>query len=406
MTNKNLPPHHNLYVGVAECIDSIFFSHRYADKAVEYTLKQHHKWGSADRAFVAETVYDLVRWKRWIEAGMNQPLNQKKIWDFIGAWFLLNGNELPFFNEFKHLKSNQILKNHRKNTTNPAVMHSVPDWLYNIGLQELGLPQWHQELEALNQLAPTVLRCNTEKISPLKLKEHLQQQHQIESELNPKYPSAIMLHNKVNVFKTDAFKNGWFEIQDASSQLVAPFLEVETSMRLVDACAGAGGKSLHLSNLMQNKGQIIALDIFEWKLKELKRRAKRNSAQNIQTKLIEGSKTIKRLHNTADRLLIDAPCSGIGVLKRNPDAKWKLQPEFLEKIKTEQEHILHNYAKILKVGGKMVYATCSILPSENQDQIQKFIQNNPNYQLLKENTILPSESGFDGFYMACLERLK
>mgnify|MGYP003520941419 FL=1 len=174
-------------------------------------------------------------------------------------------------------------------------------------------------------------------------------------------------------------------------------------MRVVDACAGAGGKTLHLAALMKNKGQIIAMDIHEWKLKELKRRASRNDVQNVQTRLIE-AKTIKKMANTADRLLIDAPCSGFGVLRRNPDAKWKLDQPFLDRIKETQAMILNDYAKIIKVGGLMVYATCSILPSENQEQVEKFLVNNTNYKLISDKTYYPSENGYDGFYMALIER--
>jgi 16S rRNA (cytosine967-C5)-methyltransferase len=156
--------------------------------------------------------------------------------------------------------------------------------------------------------------------------------------------------------------------------------------------------------LMENKGQIIAMDIYAGKLKELKRRAKRAGAHNIQPRLIESSKTIKKLKESADRVLIDAPCSGLGVLKRNPDAKWKLQPEFIENIKKTQAEILNNYSKLVKKGGKLVYATCSILPSENEEQVAAFIENNPNFSLVNENKVSPSKSGYDGFYMALLER--
>src|SRR5690606_34940013 len=152
------------------------------------------------------------------------------------------------------------------------------------------------------------------------------------------------------------------------------------------------------------KGQIYALDLHEWKLLETKKRAKRAGAQNIQTKVIDSTKVIKKMENTADRLLIDAPCSGLGVLSRNPDAKWKLSLDFVESIKKEQEKILNDYCKILKPGGAMVYATCSILPSENQNQVAKFLQNHPEFTLVREKQILPSQSGFDGFYMAYLEK--
>lgn len=156
---------------------------------------------------------------------------------------------------------------------------------------------------------------------------------------------------------------------------------------------------------MKNKGQIIALDIHEWKLKELKRRAKRAGAHNIETRVIESSKTIKRLYNGADAILIDAPCSGLGVLKRNPDAKWKLNTDFIERVKKEQAEILNKYSKIVKENGTLVYATCSILPEENELQVQDFLAKNNNFKLENEQIILPNKTGNDGFYIAKLNRI-
>ena len=177
-------------------------------------------------------------------------------------------------------------------------------------------------------------------------------------------------------------------------------------MKVVDTCAGAGGKTLHLSALMQNKGQIVAMDIYESKLRKLKVRAKRNKAHNIDLKEINSTKVIKKLHNKADRVLIDAPCSGLGVLRRNPDSKWKLQPEFIDNIKAIQQDILQSYSKMVKPGGKMVYATCSVLPSENQEQVKQFLtsESGKEFIFVSDKKILASESGYDGFYMALLEK--
>lgn len=195
-------------------------------------------------------------------------------------------------------------------------------------------------------------------------------------------------------------------MQDYSSQLVAPLLAPQPGMRVVDACAGGGGKTLHLASLMENKGSIIALDTQAWKLDELRLRARRAGATNIETRAIESRKTIKRLYGSADRLLLDVPCSGIGILRRNPDAKWKLQPEQIDKLRATQQEILQAYAPITKPGGRMVYATCSILPSENQDQVEKFLNSEAgkSFKLLEERRILPQDDGFDGFYMALLSR--
>jgi 16S rRNA (cytosine967-C5)-methyltransferase len=219
---------------------------------------------------------------------------------------------------------------------------------------------------------------------------------------------ALVLIRRQIVFQTKAFKNGLFEMQDFSSQMVASLLAPQPGMRVVDACAGGGGKTLHLAALMQNRGNLIALDTFAWKLDELRTRARRAGATNIETRPIESRKTIKRLYGSADRLLLDVPCSGLGILRRNPDAKWKLMPESIDNLRVVQQDILQSYSPILKSGGRMVYATCSILPSENQEQVATFLASEAgqNFKLLEEKRILPQENGFDGFYIALLEKGK
>ena len=173
---------------------------------------------------------------------------------------------------------------------------------------------------------------------------------------------------------------------------------------MVDACAGAGGKSLQIAAIMKNKGKIISMDIEDRKLVELKKRAARAGISIIQTELISKD-SIQKLKNTADRLLLDVPCSGLGILRRNPDAKWKLNLDFIEKIKIIQQNIISNYSAILKPGGIMVYATCSILPSENQDQVEQFLSiKTGEFKFIADRKVLPSD-GFDGFYMAAIQKL-
>ena len=396
-------PYKNLFVGITDTLNQIFFERKYADKEVERTLKSNKLWGARDRAFIAETVYDLVRWKRLVEGAMSRPLSPETIWEFVGTWFALDPEQkLPAWEEFQKVYPKEILKRHHESSKNIAVAESYPDWMFELGQAALG-DRWLEEVHAMNSQAPTVLRVNTLKADRKTLQKALKDRS-IKTNLLSKYQDALELEEKTNIFRTDEFQNGWFEVQDAGSQLIAPYLRVAPGMRVVDACAGAGGKTLHLASLMENKGQIIAMDLYEWKLKELKRRAKRNNVQNVQTKVIE-AKTIKRMENTADRLLIDAPCSGLGVLRRNPDAKWKLQPHFIDEIITLQEKILSEYSKVIKVGGLMVYATCSILPQENEQQVEKFLANNANYKLLSDKTHYPSETNYDGFYMALIERI-
>jgi len=174
-------------------------------------------------------------------------------------------------------------------------------------------------------------------------------------------------------------------------------------MRVVDACAGSGGKTLHLAALMQNKGRIIAMDTFERKLEDLRKRASRAGADIIETRAITSTKVIKRLSGQADRLLLDVPCSGLGVLKRNPDTKLKLQPDDIDKVRKIQSEILASYPNMVKPGGLMVYATCSVLPSEDEEQVRNFLKNNSsNWDLLEEKRLWPATDGFGGFYMALL----
>ena len=397
----------NLVFATVDALGEIFNEGEYADKVIQKTLKRDKRWGSRDRSFIAETTYDIVRWKRLYAeiAEVKAPYSRENLFRMFAVWATLRGIELPDWKQIEPTPTRRIKGKFDELSQIRKYRESVPDWLDEMGVKELGEQVWEKEIHALNEQAPVVLRANTLKATKEKLQQELQKEG-VETEFIEGYKDALQLKERSNVFTTEAFKNGFFEVQDASSQLVAEYLEVEPGMRVVDTCAGAGGKSLHLAALMENKGQLIATDIYANKLKELKRRARRAGAHNIEPRAIESSKVIKKLYNSADRVLIDAPCSGLGVLSRNPDAKWKLQPEFIETIKMTQEEILKQYSKILKDGGKMVYATCSVLPSENQEQVEKFLasEEGRSFDLVKDQKVLSSETGYDGFYMSLLQK--
>ncbi|WP_312195889.1 RsmB/NOP family class I SAM-dependent RNA methyltransferase [Epilithonimonas vandammei] len=395
--------HRNLLIGIHDALQETFFQEKkYADKVIERLLKAHRKWGSEDRKVVSEIFYNIIRWKKRLEYYMGEGVKPNNIYKLMLAYLLWSKTHYKKFEEFDGIKISDILTKLKKGTVpTKAIEFSIPDWLAETLEKELG-KNWEREMLALNEQAPTVLRTNTLKTTPKELIADLKDEN-VESFTIRNYPDAVQLEEKKNVFLTSAFKDGLFEVQDASSQKIGELLDVREGMRVVDACAGAGGKTLHLAALMKNKGQIIALDIYEWKLAELKRRAKRAGAHNIETRLISDNKVIKRLYEKADRLLIDAPCSGLGVLKRNPDSKWKIDQDFIDRIKGEQQQILQDYSKILKKGGQMIYATCSILPSENNEQVKTFLSNNPDFSLIKDEKIMPSE-GYDGFYMALIKR--
>ena len=399
--------HRNLVFTTIDSLMAIFNDGEYADKVVARALKKDKRWGSTDRKFVAETIYEIVRWKRlYVEiAEVKEPFDRDKIWRIFAVWAVLRGYTLPDWKYFEETPVRRIKGKFDELTKTRKFKESIPDWMDELGVKELGEEIWTKELAAQNQQAKVILRVNLLKTTKEKLRAILMDLN-IVTEFNKDYPDALILTERANVFLTDAFRDGLFEVQDASSQLVAYFLDVKPGMRVVDTCAGAGGKTLHLASLMENKGQLIAMDLYESKLKQLKIRAKRNGAFNIEPRVIEGTKTIKKLHEKADRVLIDAPCSGLGVLKRNPDSKWKLQPEFIENIKKIQAEVLENYSKIVKPGGKLVYATCSVLPSENQEQIEHFLTTEigKEFTFVQDRKVLAHESGFDGFYMALLER--
>ena len=400
--------HKTLIEAVADALTEIFKEGKYADKVIENTLRSNPKWGSHDRAFIAQTAYDCVRWWRLLSevSGRKVPTSDFSRGDFleiIGTFLTLKEGQNLDYPYYKNLKVAQ-LADRKAAISERKVLESIPDWLDEIGVSELGEDKWATEIAVLNHPSSVVLRCNTLKTNVLELQKKFTAIG-FETEKTALNTEGVLLKRRGNVFSTELFKQGLFEVQDAGSQLIAPFLNVQAGMRVVDACAGAGGKSLHLAALMKNKGTLISLDTEGWKLEELKKRARRNGVHIIETRTIESTKTIKRLHNSADRLLLDVPCSGIGVLRRNPDAKWKLAPEFLDNVRTIQAKILADYSKIIKIGGQLVYATCSILPSENELQVQKFLAENANFKFIAERKVSPAEDGFDGFYMARLERI-
>lgn len=383
---------------VIESLQLIFEEKRHADKVIEKVLKQNPKWGARDRRFIAETTYDVVRWYRMLREVSRAEFDD--YWTLMGTMLLLkDGGTLPDWDEFRRIEPNKIFT--RVKTLDRKVRQSIPDWLDALGEAELG-NKWDEELEALNAEAEVVLRVNTLKSSRNNLRQLLKEE-QVETLTPEGYDDALILKERQNVYRLQAFKDGLFDVQDAASQLVAPFLEVEPGMRVVDACAGAGGKTLHLAALMKNKGRLFAMDVEQWKLNELQKRARRAGATNIEAKIIDSSKVIKRLANSVDRLLLDVPCSGSGVLKRNPDSKWKLSQTFLDEVKVLQEKIITDYSVMVKPQGMMVYATCSIFPSESETQVQSFLKRNETFELVKEKRAWPSD-GFDGFYMALLKK--
>ena len=288
--------HRNITFTVIDNLMAIFNEGAYADKIVALALKKDKRWGSTDRKFVAETTYEIVRWKRLYTeiAEVKEPFSRDDVWRIFAVWAVLRGIKLPDWKYFEETPLRRIKGKFDELSKIRKFKEAIPDWLDELGVAELGEKLWETELTAQNEPAKVILRVNTLKIS----KEDLQKallNHQIETIFDKQYTDALILKERANVFLTPEFKEGLFEVQDASSQLVAPFLEVEPGMRVVDVCAGAGGKTLHLASLMKNKGQLIAMDLYESKLNQLKIRAKRNGVFNIEPRIIEGTKIHQKI---------------------------------------------------------------------------------------------------------------
>lgn len=403
--------HRGLAEATVFALMDIFNKNRQADRVIEQTLKANKKWGARDRNFIAENTYEIVRWWRLVKfvGEVERAVIEEDFWVLFGTWQLIkpihlkleNSILLPAWEEFSKINKERIAERYATAQGIRKVFQSVPDWLDETGERELG-SAWDQELAALNEQAPVVLRINTLKSSI----DEVRNVPGLEDSMTiPEIPNALVLHKRKNLATTDAYKNGFFEVQDAGSQMIASYLDIQPGLSVIDACAGAGGKTLQIAALLENKGSVLAMDIEGYKLVELERRAARNGVKNLDSLVISSDKVIEKLANTADRLLLDVPCSGLGVLRRNPDSKWKLTPEFLENIKNIQWHILSTYSKMLKKGGVMVYATCSLLPSESEQQVEKFIKKyGKEWDLIKEHRTSPFRDGYDGFYMASLRR--
>lgn len=402
-TRKAPRLHKNLVDGVVKALETAFGKDIYVDKVLERLLKQNKKWGSRDRSFVAENTYEILRHWRflWTLMDRSPSLKRQALYRLFGVWWRHQGHPLPDWPEFEVIRDQNLAKAEKEMAGQLPLMESYPDWLHERAQEELGAA-WPALAQELNRPAALILRTNTLRSTREALIERLAQE-KVEARPLPGNEVGLILAQRVNVFRLDSFREGLYEVQDGGSQAIAPFLEVAPRQLVIDACAGAGGKTLHLAALMQNQGRLLAMDVAEHKLAELKKRARRNRVSNLDLRPIDSTKVIKRLHRQADRLLMDVPCSGTGVIKRNPDTKWKLQPEHLERTQRLQRDILQRYTAMLKPGGKAVYATCSVLRSENEDQVAHFLERHPAFVLEAETRVGPSAYS-DGFYLARLRR--
>jgi 16S rRNA (cytosine967-C5)-methyltransferase len=395
--------HRLLLVAVVDALREVLLNDKQADHTLDKMFAAHKNWGARDRHFIADNTYHILRYKRLFEyCATAEEKNALSLWKMLGAKLVIDGHQLPEYDEFKTLVPTDILLKKQEAQYIRKIRESIPNWLDTMGEEQLG-EQWEKEVITLNQPAKLSLRVNTLKCTKADLKQALQKEG-IETSEVPNAPDALVIEGRKNLRNLAAYKNGWFEMQDVSSQLVAPLLDVKEGMKVIDACSGGGGKTLHIAALMNNRGSIRAMDINDHKLEEVKLRAKRNGVRIVSEKNID-LEYIPSLKESADRLLLDVPCSGTGVLRRKPDAKWHLTAEFITKVTQTQLMILDEYSVMVKKNGVMVYSTCSILPTENERQVKAFLaRHKDQFELLEEIKVSPADSGFDGFYAAKLLR--
>jgi len=407
---------HRLQIrAVVEALLAVFRDGHYADKVIERRLRSEKQWGARDRRFFAELTYDSIRWWRRLNYVVGRPetgsapgllsaLRESEAEQIIKAYLAIKGKEtLPDWLAVDEGTTRLWRDRWDSPDQSLAVRHSLPDWLEEHAAGEIGA-EWPEVIEALNQQAPVYLRANRLKGDRTELARRLADEG-IAVQPVPEAEDGLVLEERKNVFATKSFKDGLFEVQDGGSQQVVPLLSPQPGERVIDACAGAGGKTLHIAARMKNRGKVLALDVHARKLEELRLRSRRAGADIVEVREISSTKVIKRLLESADRVLLDVPCSGSGVWRRNPDGRWKLTPEEITRLRELQGQILRDYSRMVKPGGILVYATCSLWPSENQNQVKRFLTESPGrFELEQELTTAPHRTRFDGFYAARLRK--
>lgn len=405
-----------------------------ADKQVSQYLRAHHELGARDRHVVAETIYAVLRHRR-VLAHLAQSgsgaLERRLV--LLGAVYHTNGTAAATLaqmqtaveaTEYDWLASVITAPIH---DLPPDVRSNLPDPWWQALVAVYGESDGLALATALNDNAPLDLRVNTVKSSPEAVLVALDHAG-IPAQPCPFAPLGIRVAGKPLLQKLDIFTSGAIEVQDEGSQLLTHLLGAKRGEMVADFCAGAGGKTLAIGALMRNTGRLYAFDVAAHRLAKLKPRLARSGLSNVHIIAIEseGDIRVKRLRDKFDRVLVDAPCSGMGTLRRNPDLKWRHGIDSVARLSELQAAILARAARLVKIGGTLVYATCSVLPAENQDIVSAFLAAHPDFkclsaaEVLAERKIALPDSAYcgdflqllphlhqtDGFFAACLQRVK
>ena len=358
-----------------------------ADSVVSRYFREHRSLGPRERATLAETVYTVLRKKLLFDhmapSGSGPKERRLAILGFHGPRdFLksaLSDQERNWLDQCDSIKPADLMERHR---------HNLPEWLVQPLKDQLGDGFWPL-VDTLSQSAPLDLRVNALNAKRADVQKELKQAG-IASVPTPYSPWGLRIEGKPPLAKLDAYTRGAIEVQDEGSQLLALLLDAKRGEMVVDFCAGAGGKTLAIGACMRNTGRLYAFDTSGHRLDALKPRLARSGLSNVHPAAIahERDDRVKRLAGKIDRVLVDAPCSGLGTLRRNPDLKWRQSPKSVEELVAKQTAILQSAARLLKPGGRLVYATCSVLPQENEAIAQAFTAANPDFAPLMAGDLL------------------
>ena len=396
-----------------------------ADSVVSRYFRQHRELGHADRGFAAEVVYSVLRRKRSLAARCFDDVTSRRLLLVSLACVQgLNRRELDVVLHESEGKWLSLAKAVKLEDLPPAVRFDLPDWLYEKLAAQYPADELNALAASLNQSAPLDLRANSIKTERDALLSRLRADG-LPAEPCRYSPSGIRLTGKPSLARHPLFLDGSFEVQDEGSQLLGYLLQPKRGEMVADFCAGAGGKTLLLGAMMRSQGRLYAFDVAEKRLAKLKPRLARSGLSNVHPARIESENDIKikRLAGKLDRVLVDAPCSGLGTLRRNPDLKWRQTPESVAELTSKQASILNSAAALVKSGGRLVYATCSLLEEENEAVVSAFLAAHPEFSALSASEVLskqsieiadlgageflrllPNRHGTDGFFAAVLAR--
>ncbi|HJV52488.1 MAG TPA: RsmB/NOP family class I SAM-dependent RNA methyltransferase [Noviherbaspirillum sp.] len=394
-----------------------------ADAILSRYFREHPKLGTRERHAVAEGVYTVLRNKlayaSFSESGHGSAVRRLALLglaDTVGVDALggISQEEAGWLRRIAQIDRNSL---------SAALRANLPSWLFDKLVARDGEAATLQLAASLNQPAPLDLRVNALKAKREEVLAELTKAG-IECELTSYAPLGIRLAKKPALQNMPLFKDGAIEVQDEGSQLLAQIVAPRRGEMVVDFCAGAGGKTLALGASMRNTGRLYAFDVSEKRLSKLKPRLARSGLSNVHPVVIahENDAKVKRLAGKIDRVLVDAPCSGLGTLRRNPDMKWRQSPESVVELNGKQTSILASAARLVKPGGRLVYATCSLLDEENEAIAVQFIASHPDFALVPMREVLqeqkiplemqdylklsPQVHGTDGFFAAVFERRK